>query len=56
VYDVNVPPPAASFRIRDFAQYLIIIASGRTRSSMSVYNLMRRVFSIARELLTLMSH
>lgn len=56
VYEVNVPPPAASLRTLDLAQYLMSIARGRTRSSMSVYNLIRRVFSIASELLTLMSH
>jgi len=56
VYEVRVPPPAASFRSLDFAQYLMIIARGRTRSSMSTYNFTRRVFSMARELLTLISH
>jgi hypothetical protein len=35
VYEVRVPPPAASFRHRDFAQYLMSIARGRTRSSIS---------------------
>jgi len=55
VYELRVPPRAASFKILLFAQYLMIIARGLTRSSMSTYVRTRSVFSNASGLLTLMS-
>ena len=46
----------ASFRIRRLVQFLMIIAKGRTRSSISTYVLIIRVFSRARVLFTFKSH
>ena len=46
----------ASFRTLRFVQYLIIIANGRMRSSISTYVRIMRVFSKANVLLTFMSH
>ena len=45
----------ASFSIRRLVQYFIIIARGRTRSSISTYVLIIRVFSRARVLFTFIS-